>query len=130
MLIGCLLMSAANLLMVLPALSIEGGAAGRASWLWLLGYYVVMTVGEIHLYPVGLSLFSKAAPVRMASLMMGFYFVPNFLGGGFLQGWLGTFWEKMDKALFFVMIAGVAALAALIIWLLERPLRPLLKEAA
>ena len=122
---GCVLMAAANLLMVLPALM-----GGQTSWLWLAGYYVIMTMGEIHLYPVGLSLFSKAAPVRMASLMMGFYFVPNFVGGGFLQGWLGTFWEKMDKAVFFVMIAGVAALSALIIRLLERPLRPLLEDAA
>ena len=130
MLIGCLLMSAANLLMIVPALLTGRGAGGHASWLWLLGYYVVMTMGEIHLYPVGLSLFSKAAPTRMASLMMGLYFVPNFLGGGFLQGWLGTFWEKMDKAVFFAMIAGIAAAAALVIRLLERPLRPLLKETA
>jgi POT family proton-dependent oligopeptide transporter len=122
---GCVLMAAANLLMVLPALM-----GGQTSWLWLAGYYVIMTMGEIHLYPVGLSLFSKAAPVRMASLMMGFYFVPNFVGGGFLQGWLGTFWEKMDKAAFFAMIAGVAALAAVIIRLLERPLRPVLEDAA
>ena len=100
------------------------------SWLWLLGYYAIMTMGEIQLYPVGLSLFSKAAPARMVSLMMGLYFVPNFLGGGFLQGWLGTFWEKMDKAAFFIMIAGVAAAAAVIIRLLERPLRQLLKDAA
>ena len=118
-------MAAANLLMVLPAVM-----GGQASWLWLAGYYVIMTMGEIHLYPVGLSLFSKAAPARMASLMMGFYFVPNFLGGGFLQGWLGTFWEKMDKALFFLMIAGVALAAALIIRLLGRPLRPVLEDAA
>ena len=125
MLTGCLLMSAASLLMVVPALS-----AGRASWLWLLAYYIVMTMGEVQLYPVGLSLFSKAAPPRMASLMMGLYFVPNFLGGGFLQGWLGTFWEKMDKAAFFAMIAAVAAIAATLIWLVERPLRPLLKDTA
>lgn len=125
MLLGCLLMAAASLLMVVPALS-----GDRASWLWLLAYYVVMTMGEVHLYPVGLSLFSKAAPPRLASLMMGLYFVPNFLGGGFLQGWLGTFWEKMDKAAFFAMIAAVAAAAAAVIWLLERPLRRLLKETA
>jgi POT family proton-dependent oligopeptide transporter len=123
MMTGCLLMSAACLLLVVPALM-----GGRASWLWLLGFYVIMTMGEIHLYPVGLSLFSKAAPPRMASLMMGFYFIPNFLGGGFLQGWLGTFWNKMDKAAFFVMIAAIAAVAGLIIRAFDRPLRPFLEE--
>ncbi len=64
----------------------------------------------------------------MASLLMGLYFVPNFLGGGFLQGWLGTFWDTMDKAFFFMMIAGLAAIAGCIIWLLDRPLRPFLQE--
>lgn len=123
MVTGCLLMSAACLLLVVPALM-----GGRASWLWLLGFYVIMTMGEIHLYPVGLSLFSKVAPPRMASLMMGFYFIPNFLGGGFLQGWLGTFWDKMDKAVFFVMIAGIAAVAGLIIRAMDRPLQPFLEE--
>jgi POT family proton-dependent oligopeptide transporter len=123
MVTGCLLMSAACLLLVVPALM-----GGRASWLWLLGFYVIMTMGEIHLYPVGLSLFSKAAPAPMASLMMGFYFIPNFLGGGFLQGWLGTFWDKMDKAAFFGMIAAIAVVAALIIRALDRPLRPFLEE--
>ena len=123
MMMGCLLMSAACLLLAVPAL-----LGGRASWLWLLGFYVIMTMGEIHLYPVGLSLFSKVAPPRMASLMMGFYFVPNFLGGGFLQGWLGTFWDKMDKASFFVMIAVIAAAAGFIIRAFDRPLRPFLEE--
>ena len=121
---GCWLMVAANLLMAYA--SWEG--AGQAHWLWLLVYFVILTIGEIYLYPTGLSLYSKVAPLRIASLMMGVYFLPNFLGGGFLQGWLGTFWDKMDKSQFFVMIAAVAALAGLIIWALDRPLRPLLEE--
>jgi len=125
MITGCLLMTAANLLMAWSAW--QGGVA---SWLWLAAYFVIMTIGEVMVYPVGLSLYSRVAPARFTGLIVGIYFLPNFLGGGFLQGWLASFWERMDKALFFVMIAGVAALAALIIWLLERPLRPLLKEAA
>jgi hypothetical protein len=60
--------------------------------------------------------------------MMGLVFLPNFLGGGFLQGWLGTFWDKMDKAAFFVMIAALATAAGLLIWAFDRPLRPFLKE--
>jgi POT family proton-dependent oligopeptide transporter len=123
MIIGCFLMTAANLLMAVAALQ-----GGKASWVWLAAYFVILTVGEIYLYPVSLSLFSKVAPTRIASLMMGVVFVPNFLGGGFLQGWLGTFWDKMDKAAFFVMIAAIAAAAGLLIWALDRPLRPYLEE--
>jgi proton-dependent oligopeptide transporter, POT family len=123
MVTGCLLMIAANLLMAVPALQ-----GGKASWLWLAAYFVILTVGEIYLYPVALSLFSKVAPTRIASLMMGVVYLPNFLGGGFLQGWLGTFWDKMDKATFFAMIAAIAAVAGLIIWAFDRPLRPYLEE--
>ena len=123
MAVGCFLMTAANLLMAWVAF--EGG---KAHWLWLTGYFVIMTLGEIYLYPVSLSLFSKVAPLRVASLMMGLVFLPNFLGGGFLQGYLGTFWDKMDKASFFVMIAMLATVAGLMIWAFDRPLRPFLKE--
>ncbi|HEX4272730.1 MAG TPA: peptide MFS transporter, partial [Rhizomicrobium sp.] len=123
MVTGCVLMTAANLLMVVAALQ-----GGKSSWLWLAAYFVILTVGEIYLYPTSLSLVSKVAPTRIASLMMGVVFLPNFLGGGFLQGWLGTFWDKMDKAVFFAMIAAISAVAGLIIWAFDRPLRPYLEE--
>jgi proton-dependent oligopeptide transporter, POT family len=120
---GCHLMTAANLLMAFTAWQ-----GGKSSWLWLTAYFVILTVGEIYLYPVSLSLFSRVAPRRMASLMAGVVFLPNFLGGGFLEGWLGTLWDKMDKAVFFMMIAAISTVAALIIWAFDRPLRPFLKE--
>jgi len=122
---GCYLMTAANLVMALVAWN-AGGA--KSSWLWLSLYFVVMTIGEITLYPASMSLFSKVAPLRIASVMMAVNFLPNFLGGGFLQGWLASYWEKMDKALFFVMIAVIAAIAGLIIHAVDRPLAPLLEE--
>jgi len=122
---GCFLMTAANLLMAAVAV-----AGGKAHWLWLTSYFVIMTLGEIYLYPVSLSLFSKLAPLRFASLMTGVVFLPNALGGGLLQGVLGTFWDKMDKAAFFVMIAVLATVAGLLIWAFDRPLRPFLQEKA
>ena len=60
--------------------------------------------------------------------MMAVNFLPNFLGGGLLQGYLGTYWTAMSKPAFFLMIAGISTLAGLMIWALERPLRPLLEE--
>ncbi|HEY4275496.1 MAG TPA: peptide MFS transporter [Rhizomicrobium sp.] len=122
---GCYLMMAANLIMAFAAWH-AGGT--KSSWLWLGVYFTVMTVGEIYLYPISMSLFSKVAPLRIASLMMAVNFLPNFLGGGFLQGWLASYWSRMDKALFFVMIAAIAAVAGLIIHAIDRPLRPLLEE--
>ena len=46
-------------------------AGAQASPLWLVGYFVIVTIGELHLAPVGLALVSRVAPARVLSLMMG-----------------------------------------------------------
>ena len=55
-------------IMVAAACSAGGG---KASWLWLLAYFVVITIGELYLSPIGLSLVTKVAPARVVSMMMG-----------------------------------------------------------
>ena len=108
------------------AAALHAGGA-KASWLWLFGYFVVITMGELYMSPVGLSLVSKIAPARMLSMMMGVWLATSFIGN-FLAGWLGTFWSRMDKPHFFLMIAGIAAVAGLVIWACHRPLRGALRE--
>ena len=54
--IGCLLNALAYLVMVAAAWNAGGG---KASWLWLLAYFVVITVGEIYLSPTSLSLVTQ-----------------------------------------------------------------------
>ncbi len=125
MAIGCFGVAAANLLMAFAA--IQAGAAGKASWLWLSGYFVIITLGELYLSPVGLSLVSKVAPGRVLSLMMGVWLATSFLGN-LIGGWLGSHWSSMEKPAFFAMIAGVAALAGLAIALMSRPLRKILRH--
>jgi proton-dependent oligopeptide transporter, POT family len=124
MAIGCFLNSGAYLVMVAAA-SISGG--GHASWLWLFGYFVILTVGELYLSPVGLSLITKVAPLRMLSMMMGLWLSNSFIGG-FLAGYLGTFWSNMAKTDFFLMLAIVSAAAGVAIALLIRPLRAVLRD--
>ena len=108
MVMGCRLMAAVQSADGLRRLAWR---RGKISWLWLAAYFVILTVGEIYLYahqPVALFQ-GGAAPHRLAD--DGGHFLPNFLGGGFLQGWLGTFWDKMDQAAFFLMIAAIVAVA-------------------
>ena len=124
MAIGCTLNAAAYLVLALAAWSAGGG---QASWLWLFAYFVVITTGELYLSPVGLSLVSKVAPARLLSMMMGVWLSTSFLGG-FLAGYLGTFWSTMTRPAFFLMLAAVSALAALVIALLIRPLSGMLRE--
>jgi len=89
----------------------------KASWLWLLAFFVVLTVGELYSSPIGLSLVTKLAPASILSTMMGLWLGAGFLGN-FLAGWLGSFWSAMDKAEFFLMIAGVGAASAASTWAL------------
>jgi proton-dependent oligopeptide transporter, POT family len=103
--------------LVMAAAAWHAGA-GQASWLWLFGYFVVITVSELYLSPVGLSLVTKVAPVRILSMMMGVWLATSFVGG-FLAGWLGSFWSRMDKPEFFLMIAAIAAFAGAAIFALR-----------
>ncbi len=124
MAVGCAFTTAAFALLIIPGFAIDAG--GKPTWLWLLGAMAVLTVGELYLSPVGLSLFSKAAPAKLASLMMAVNFLSN-AGGNYLAGYLGTFWDKMPKSHFFMMIAAIAGATAVAIFLLSFVLRPVLK---
>ncbi len=124
MALGCFGVALAYLIMAAAAWYAGGG---KASWLWLFAYFVVITVGELYLSPTSLSLVSKIAPARIISMMMGVWLATSF-SGGFLAGWLGSLWSRMDKVHFFLMIAAIVALAGVIMWLLHRPLRGLLKD--
>ncbi len=126
MIFGCGCMAAANLIMAMAAHFAGGG--GKVSWLWLMAYFAILTLGELYLSPVSLSLYSKASPAQIVSTMMAVNFIPNFIGGGLLQGWLGSHWSSMDKMTFFLMIAAIAASAGAGILAFSRPLRRLAQE--
>jgi POT family proton-dependent oligopeptide transporter len=124
MALGCFGVSLSYLVMVAAALN---AGDGKASWLWLTACFVVITIGELYLSPVSLSLVTKVAPARAISMMMGVWLATSFIGN-FLAGYLGSFWTGMDKASFFMMIAAIAALAGLVILAFVRPLQPILKN--
>jgi proton-dependent oligopeptide transporter, POT family len=120
MAIGCFGVTLANLIMLGAAWQADGGP--NASWLWLLGYFVVITLGELYLSPIGLSLVSKIAPAGTVSMLMGLWLATSFTGN-LMAGWLGSFWATMDKSMFFLMIAGIAMIAGAVILAFDRPLR-------
>jgi len=124
--IGCFGVTLANLIMVAAAWQAAGD---EASWLWLLAYFVVITLGELYLSPIGLSLVSKVAPARMVSMLMGLWLATSFTGN-LIAGWLGSFWSSMDKTTFFLMIAGIALIASAVILAFDRPLRNVISDQA
>ncbi|MGB9043483.1 MAG: peptide MFS transporter [Pseudolabrys sp.] len=122
--IGCLITALAYLIMVAAAWNTGGG---KASWLWLLAYFVVITIGELYVSPTSLSLVTKIAPASLLSMMMGVWLSTSFVGG-FLAGYLGTFWSSMEKSYFFLMLALVSAASGIVIAFLRRPLRSVLND--
>jgi len=124
MAIGCALTTLCYALLIIPGMSIDAGH--KVTWLWLLMAMALLTVGELYLSPVGLSLFSKAAPAKVASLMMAVNFLSN-AAGNYLAGALGFYWEVMSKASFFAMIAAITGVAAVAIAALSFVLAPILK---
>lgn len=63
---------------VVIAIAVKGlGVGDKVSMWWLFGLYVIHTMGELCLSPIGLSMVSKLAPLRLSSLMMGTWFLAN-----------------------------------------------------
>jgi POT family proton-dependent oligopeptide transporter len=63
---------------VVIAIAVKGlGMEGKVSMWWLIGLYIIHTMGELCLSPIGLSMVSKLAPLRLSSLMMGTWFLGN-----------------------------------------------------
>jgi POT family proton-dependent oligopeptide transporter len=98
---------------------------GGASWLWLFGFYALITLGELYLSPIGLALVARVAPVQILSMMMGLWFITSFTGN-LLQGYIGTFFSVMNKESFFLMCAAIGAGAGVMTWLFNFPLKPIL----
>ena len=118
--IGAFCAALAYLIMAAAAFAAAGD---EASWWWLVAFFAVLTIGELYVAPIGLSLVSKAAPTRMLSLTMGLWLAAPF-AGGLISGWLGSLWNGVDRAGFFVLCTAMAAIAGLLIfayaWLLRR----------
>src|SRR5690606_12792550 len=70
--------------LLIPAAGMAASGA-QVSPMWLVGTYLLHTIGELCLSPVGLSAMTKLAPMRYAGLMLGVWFlaasVGNFIGG-------------------------------------------------
>jgi len=118
MAMGCGLAAAAYALLAL-AVTLTG--PGKVALVWALGFHLIVQSAYLFVYPVGMALFSRAAPPAINSLMIGVYFLSVF-AGSLLVGWVGQFYEKMGAAAFWLLHTGAAGCAGLIILILWRPL--------
>jgi POT family proton-dependent oligopeptide transporter len=85
-----------------------------ASWLWVVGYFGVYTLGELFILPVGLGLFGRLAPPAFAATMIAAWFLASF-AGNFAAGALGTLWGVLTPAMFFTATAAVSFVSAVLL---------------
>jgi len=87
-----------------------GGDTGKVSVSWLISSYAVVTLAEICLSPMGLSLANKLSPPRMRGLMMGCWFAATAIGK-YLAGFIGGYWETMPHSRFFGILVAMSLVA-------------------
>lgn len=98
----------------------------RVSIGWLLLFYFLLTVGELCLSPVGLSLVTKAAPPKYVGLFMGLWFFTSGAMANFLAHYVGGMWGTMTPTSYFLIFGVVAAAATVIMLALVRVLKAML----
>lgn len=123
-----LVITALSALVMVGAVFATKDLSGKASSWWLIFSYGVITVGELCLSPMGLSLVSKLSPPRITALMMGGFFLAISVGNK-LSGMLSGMWETMpQKQNFFYMNFGLVLGAALLLFLMLRWLNSVMRE--
>ncbi len=123
-----LFISALSVLVMVAAVYACNNGAEKASVWWLMGTYGVVTIGELLLSPMGLSLVSKLSPVRLTSLMMGGWFLATSIGNK-LSGILATMWDGYEnKANFFWVNFALLLFATFIIFAMLKWLNRIMKE--
>jgi proton-dependent oligopeptide transporter, POT family len=93
----------------------------RVSALWLIIAYAVITVGELMLSPMGLSLVSKVAPARLRGLMMGGWFVATAIGNKLTM--IGVYYDIWLQSTFFAVMGGLALVMGIVLVILLVPLK-------
>jgi POT family proton-dependent oligopeptide transporter len=88
---------------------------------WLIASYGVLSLGELCLSPMGLSLVSKVAPARMRGLMMGGWFVATAIGNKLTV--ISVLWPRTYHSTFWLLDASLAMMMAVILLTLLRRLK-------
>ena len=123
-----LIITALSALVMVGAVFATNDLTMKAGSLWLIASYGVITIGELCLSPMGLSLVSKLSPPRITALMMGGFFLAISVGNK-LSGMLSSMWESTPhKEDFFYMNCGLVLVAAFALIVMLKWLNSVMKE--
>ncbi|MFG6485641.1 peptide MFS transporter [Roseateles sp. BYS78W] len=107
--LGCFVAAGAPALLLIPAMAIEAGG-GKISILWTFAYTLVNDIGFANIMPVGLALYSRAAPRGLQGVMIGIYYLHLFFGNSFV-GWLAGLLDVLPGSQFWGLHAVLVAAA-------------------
>jgi POT family proton-dependent oligopeptide transporter len=116
--IGCGIFGLAMLCLVAGGV-IAGGAP--VNILWPLMFHVLCSIAYMCVWPIALSIISRAAPASVQGLMIGAYYISIFIGGIF-SGWLGRFYELLSAPVFWLLHAAIVASGTVITLVFRRKL--------
>ena len=123
-----LLISALSVLVMVAAVNIGSNGTEKVSVWWLVANYGIITIGELFLSPMGLSIVSKLSPKNITALMMGGWFLSTSIGNK-LSGVLASMWDTYeDKADFFWVNFGLLMFATLLMFALVKNLNKVMRE--
>jgi len=110
--IGLLLISMGYGVMIGAAIIADSGLL--VSPLWLVVMYLLHTMGEMCLSPVGLSAMSKLAPQKIASLTMGIWFLASSIGS-YAGGRVAGLYEAMPLAHIFMALTILGLVSTIVL---------------
>jgi len=122
MAIGCALLGLSFIVMVVGSRMI---GEGKGSLFWPLACTFMLTIGELYLSPIGLSLVTKVAPRRLVSMMMGLWLGSSFLGN-FVAGLIGVLYTRWSHESFFLLLTALGLVAAAGMWAFNKPLKKII----
>jgi POT family proton-dependent oligopeptide transporter len=119
MAVGALIVALAYLLLAAVGWTANGQATG---WIWLVLFFLVLTIGELFILPTGLGLFARLAPRHLGSTTVAAWFLVTF-SGSLAAGLVGSLWSRFAPGAFFALLALLSAIAAGLLWRLHQPMQ-------
>jgi POT family proton-dependent oligopeptide transporter len=136
MALGLILLGLAYIVMVGGAAASDAG--GLVSPWYLIAFYFVYSLGELCFLPAGFSFVGQAAPVRLASMLMGIWLAANFVAN-LLGGYMAGMVERIESGELFRILGGQADFflifvvscltAGLLLWLMVPTVTRLMQSA-
>ena len=121
--IGLVFVALGFAILILAAQKAQAGVL--VSPLWLAATYLLHTIGELCLSPVGLSAMTKLAPARIAGLTMGVWFLASAVGN-YMGGRVASLYEAFTLPELFGVVTLFALASGLVMAMLVRPIRRML----